>query len=102
MPDLCFESATRLAQLIAAREISSAELTRAYLVRIEQYDKHLRTFITVDAERALFAADAAPAHPQEQLTRTCFRLRYLVDSDVSTSMPARRPHPCITAADVES
>jgi len=59
MNDLCFASATDLARLIATREVSSTEVTRVYLDRIQQHDAHLRTFITVDAERALAAAQAA-------------------------------------------
>jgi aspartyl-tRNA(Asn)/glutamyl-tRNA(Gln) amidotransferase subunit A len=50
---------TQLAQLIARREMSSVEVTSAYLERIERYDDTLRAFITVDAEGALAAARAA-------------------------------------------
>lgn len=64
MTDLCLESATRLARLIAEGEASSTELTRAYLARIEEYDDRLRAFITVDAERALLAAQAADSAKQ--------------------------------------
>jgi aspartyl-tRNA(Asn)/glutamyl-tRNA(Gln) amidotransferase subunit A len=59
MVDVCFASAGELARLISAREISSVEVTRAYLERIEEYDAQLRAFITVDAAGALGAAQAA-------------------------------------------
>ena len=59
MEDLCFLPATELARMLAARELSSVELTRAYLERIQHYDAQLRAFITVDAEGALASARAA-------------------------------------------
>jgi aspartyl-tRNA(Asn)/glutamyl-tRNA(Gln) amidotransferase subunit A len=59
MDDLCFASASELARLIATRQVSSEEITHAYLERIDHYDAGLRTFITVDAEMALAAARAA-------------------------------------------
>src|SRR5919198_638801 len=59
MDELCFAPASKLAKLIAARQVSSTELTRAYLERIEQYNPLLKAFITVDAAGALAAARAA-------------------------------------------
>ncbi len=51
-----------LKELIAAlerRELTSRELTRHFLDRIQALDPALNSFITVDAEHALAAADAA-------------------------------------------
>jgi aspartyl-tRNA(Asn)/glutamyl-tRNA(Gln) amidotransferase subunit A len=45
-----------LSAAIAARRISPVEITQACLTRIERLDRHLRTFITLDAERALMTA----------------------------------------------
>ncbi|MCS7002341.1 MAG: Asp-tRNA(Asn)/Glu-tRNA(Gln) amidotransferase subunit GatA [Dehalococcoidia bacterium] len=47
------------ARLLAAREISAVELTRAHLDRIERVDPHVRAFVTVTADLAL--AQAAEA-----------------------------------------
>src|SRR6185503_20125338 len=48
-----------LSRQLGAREISSVELTRAYLERIERLNGTLNAFITVDAERSLAQARAA-------------------------------------------
>ena len=48
-----------LSQALRAGEVSSVELTRHYLARIEQLDAKLNSFITVTVERALAAAQAA-------------------------------------------
>jgi aspartyl-tRNA(Asn)/glutamyl-tRNA(Gln) amidotransferase subunit A len=61
MDDVCFLDVAELARLIANRDLSSTELTRAYLERIERFDPLLRAFITVDADRALAAAQVADA-----------------------------------------
>jgi aspartyl-tRNA(Asn)/glutamyl-tRNA(Gln) amidotransferase subunit A len=50
---------TELAGDLEARRISSAELTRHYLTRVERHDPALNAFVTVTAERAL--AQAAEA-----------------------------------------
>jgi aspartyl-tRNA(Asn)/glutamyl-tRNA(Gln) amidotransferase subunit A len=50
---------TALAQALAAKEISSVELTRLYLERIARHNPQINAFITVDAERSLAQARAA-------------------------------------------
>jgi len=59
--DLTFASATELARMIAAREVSPVEVVRAHLERITALDGSLRTFITLTADAALAAAAAAEA-----------------------------------------
>jgi aspartyl-tRNA(Asn)/glutamyl-tRNA(Gln) amidotransferase subunit A len=49
------------ARRLAAREISSVELTRAYLERIGRHNEALNAFITVDPEKSLAQARAADA-----------------------------------------
>ncbi len=47
------------ARMLAAREVSSRELTQAALDRIAAVDGRIHAFLTVTAEQALAAADAA-------------------------------------------
>ncbi|HCZ16571.1 MAG TPA: Asp-tRNA(Asn)/Glu-tRNA(Gln) amidotransferase GatCAB subunit A, partial [Candidatus Accumulibacter sp.] len=54
-----------LRQALAAREISSVELTQLYLERIARHDPQLNAFITVDPASSLAQARAA----DEQLAR---------------------------------
>ena len=55
------ESITGLAAGLRQRRFSARELTRHYLERIEALDARLNSYITVTAEQALAAADAADA-----------------------------------------
>ncbi|NIW24134.1 MAG: Asp-tRNA(Asn)/Glu-tRNA(Gln) amidotransferase GatCAB subunit A, partial [Gammaproteobacteria bacterium] len=50
---------TELSEALAAKQISSRELTEHYLGRIEQLDTDLNAFVTVTADQALVQADAA-------------------------------------------
>jgi len=55
--DLHYLSLAEVSRRLAAREISSVEVTRALLDRIARVDGRLKSYATVTAERAL--ADAA-------------------------------------------
>ena len=55
------ESLRSLAARLAKRELSSVELTRAFLARIERFNAKLNTFITVDAQKSLAQAREADA-----------------------------------------
>jgi len=52
---------TAVAQAIAAKKVSSHEVTAACLHRIAQWQPHLNAFMAVEAEEALAAAAAADA-----------------------------------------
>src|SRR5258706_2676562 len=53
------KTVAELSRQLAAREISSVELTRSYLERIERLNGALNAFITVDPEKSLAQARAA-------------------------------------------
>ncbi|MGH9274198.1 MAG: amidase family protein [Acidimicrobiales bacterium] len=55
------ESATSLAAAIRAKEISSRELLTSFLDRIDKLNGPINAVVTLDAERALAAADDADA-----------------------------------------
>jgi len=59
--DLCFRPATELAGMVRAREISARELLDLHLDRIERLNPGLNAVVTLDAEGARAAADAADA-----------------------------------------
>jgi amidase len=54
-----FASATELVAALSRREISSRESLERYLDRVARYNPALNAVVTLDAERALAAADAA-------------------------------------------
>jgi len=56
--DLLFRPVTELAELVRSGEVSSRELVEASLERIEALDGEVNAFATLDADRALAAADA--------------------------------------------
>lgn len=58
MTDLTTATAAELAGRIAAREVSSEEVTRAYLDRIAEVDGEINAFLHVGADAALDAARA--------------------------------------------
>ena len=59
--DLCFVTATELARLIRAREVSVTEVVRAHLAQIERVNPHVNAIVTLTAERALAEARAKDA-----------------------------------------
>ncbi len=58
---LAFKSAATLAELIRSKAVSSVELTRYFIERIERYDETLNAIPVRDFEAALSAAAAADA-----------------------------------------
>ena len=56
-----FITLTEVARAIAMKQLSSREVTRALLHRIGQWQPHLNAFMSVEAEAALKAAEAADA-----------------------------------------
>ena len=61
LEELAFLPVTELADLIRRRRVTSTQLTRMYLGRINRYDRVLKAVITVTEERALRQAAAADA-----------------------------------------
>ena len=60
MPDKLYNLTIHEARgLLDKREVSSVELTRAYLDRIQAVDPRVRSYITVTSEQALEQADDA-------------------------------------------
>lgn len=59
--DLHYLELTELAELLRRREVTSVEVTRAQLARIDCLDSHLASYACVTAEQALPAAEAADA-----------------------------------------
>ena len=53
MDDMIFKSAKNQIKLLHSRQISSYELTKAYLDRIEKYDAELNSFLYVNKKNAL-------------------------------------------------
>jgi aspartyl-tRNA(Asn)/glutamyl-tRNA(Gln) amidotransferase subunit A len=58
-PDVLYATALDLGRKLRARQISPVELAESYLARIEKLDPTLRSFVTVDRERALAGARRA-------------------------------------------
>jgi Asp-tRNA(Asn)/Glu-tRNA(Gln) amidotransferase A subunit family amidase len=59
--DLAFASASHLSQLLDRRDVSSVELTRLFLERIERLNPRLNAYLTVSDEVAIAQAEAADA-----------------------------------------
>ena len=83
--DLCFQSISQLAELLAQGDVSPVELTQAYLDRIDQIDPQLHSFITVTAERALSEAKAAEAALRTQGPRSPLHGIPLAHKDIAAT-----------------
>ncbi len=59
MTDLHWLPVAKMAEAIAAKELSPVELVQALLARVEKLDPRLNAFIKVDGDQALAAAQAA-------------------------------------------
>jgi Asp-tRNA(Asn)/Glu-tRNA(Gln) amidotransferase A subunit family amidase len=59
--ELAFAPAWKLVEMISSKKISSTELTKLFLERIERLDPQLNAYITVVADQALAAASKADA-----------------------------------------
>lgn len=59
--DICYMSATKIAELIRARELSPLEVVEAFLSRIDERNERTNAYVTVMAESAIAAAKMAEA-----------------------------------------
>jgi Asp-tRNA(Asn)/Glu-tRNA(Gln) amidotransferase A subunit family amidase len=59
--DICYMSATKIAALIRARELSPVEVVEAFLARIDERNERTNAYVTVMAESAIASAKAAAA-----------------------------------------
>ncbi len=67
--DLAFYTVEQLASLIKDRKITSVELTKFFLERIETYDEKLEAIITVTRERALEQAQQMDVELEQGIYR---------------------------------
>jgi aspartyl-tRNA(Asn)/glutamyl-tRNA(Gln) amidotransferase subunit A len=54
-------SLTQLSQMLASKQISSVEMTKSFLARIQQYNPSINAYIALDEEKTLAQALAADA-----------------------------------------
>ncbi len=66
---ICDLTLEQLAAALAKGETTSVEATQAYLERIERFDPHLHSYITVTRKKALADAAAADARRQQGQAR---------------------------------
>jgi amidase/aspartyl-tRNA(Asn)/glutamyl-tRNA(Gln) amidotransferase subunit A len=59
--EICYMSASKIAELIRARELSPLEVVKAYLSRIDERNDRTNAYVTVIAESAIAAAKIAEA-----------------------------------------
>ena len=86
-----FAGLARQAELIAVGELSSRELTEAYLRRIERLNPTLNAFRVVFAERALIEADQADGRRRAGEARPLLGVPVAIkdDTDVAGEVTAR-------------
>ena len=87
--DLAFAGLARHADLIAAGEVSSRELTELFLARIARLDPLLNAFRVVLGEQALAQADQADAPPRAGDRRPLLGVPVAIKDDVARR---RRDH----------
>jgi aspartyl-tRNA(Asn)/glutamyl-tRNA(Gln) amidotransferase subunit A len=79
---------TEVAHAIAAKQVSSHEVTRALLHRVAQWQPHLNAFMTVEPEAALkAAAEPTPRSPKARSAGSCTASRSPTRTCITT--PAR-------------
>ncbi|MQG39762.1 MAG: Asp-tRNA(Asn)/Glu-tRNA(Gln) amidotransferase subunit GatA [SAR202 cluster bacterium] len=71
-------------QLLLAKEVSSVELTQAYLEKIESIEPHLRALITVEPELALNQARAADKQISEGLATELTGIPMVIKDNICT------------------
>ncbi|MBX6332445.1 MAG: amidase [Gemmatimonadaceae bacterium] len=69
LEELAFHPVTELSELVRRRKVSSVQLTRMYLDRLERFDPTLHCVVTLTADRALARARAA----DEEIARGKYR-----------------------------
>ena len=62
MSELCFLSAVELSKLIQEGKISSEELVKSYIKRIEEVDKDIRAWVHFDKEALLAEAQESDSY----------------------------------------
>ncbi len=68
--DVAFSDATTLGEMIAGKKISSTEVTRLYLARLEKYGPHYNAIVTILHERALREAKTADSELARGIRRS--------------------------------
>ena len=71
-------------QLLLAKEVSSVELTQAYLEKIASIEPHLRALITVEPELALNQARAADKQISEGLATELTGIPMVIKDNICT------------------
>lgn len=61
MSAIAFQSANQLAAMISEKKLSSVELLKMYLERVEKYNPAINAIVVMDDQRAMEAAKAADA-----------------------------------------